>query len=435
MPPEALPVRPRVDRTHVRLLFWLATLAALGIFVDWGFGELQHTNTPLDTYGVPLVGLGALGAATTLHLRPQYSQWAVVGALVPGSLFCLGSMHLAALANNPISWHSLAAVSQFIPLLYISAFVALQRGASWISWAHYLAMLALYLVNFGGLNGHRSPSEVNTPQHIWLAVLTSNPAYILALQYISTLKGRLARSERVHHDSKERFLAMLSHEIRTPLQAMLGSIDLLALKAKSPPERRAVDRLRDAAAQLDAHLRDVTEYTRLENPAWQLREEDVDLLALGRDLCEQFAPQAQARGLDLHLELDGAAVPAGLPPPPWARVRTDGRRLRQLLGNLLSNALKYTPHGQVLLRLNSPGAAGQPLSLEVLDTGIGIPAERLEQVFEPYVRLEDQRVGHEEGSGLGLAVVRLLTQRLGLKLQVDSEPERGTTFRVQWPQP
>ncbi len=434
MPPEALAVPGRVDRTHIRLLFWLSTLAAVGIFMDWGFGELQQTNTPWDTYGVPLVGLGALAAALTLHLRPQLSQWAVLGALLPGSLFCLGSMQLAARANDAISWHSLAAVSQFIPLIYISAFVALQRGASWLSWAHYLAMLVLYLVNFGGLGGRHGLGEVNTPQHIWLAVLTSNPAYILALQYISTLKGRLARSERVHHESKERFLAMLSHEIRTPLQAMLGSIDLLALKAKSPPERRAVDRLRDAAAQLDAHLRDVTEYTRLENPAWALRDEDVDLLALSRDLCEQFAPQAQARGLDLRLELDGAPDTAGTPTPAWAHQRSDGRRLRQLVGNLLSNALKYTPQGQVLLRLN-PASASGPLTLEVLDTGIGIAPDRIDQVFEPYVRLEDQRVSQEEGAGLGLAVVRLLTQRLGLTLQVDSAPDRGTAFRLQWPQP
>jgi signal transduction histidine kinase len=434
MPPDPLAMPALIDRTHIRIVFWLAIVTAVGTMADWGIGELGGVNTRWDTWGVPVVSLAALGAAITIHLRPQHLQRAVLSALLPGSVFCLGGLHLAAQSTDIVSWQSLAATAQFVPLFYISAFVALQRGAARLSWAHYLGMVALYIVNFGWPSASPSAGPANTAQHIWLAVLTSNPAYILSLQYISTLRGRLARSERDHHDSKERFLAMLSHEIRTPLQAMLGSIDLLALKAKSPPERRAVDRLRESATQLEAHLRDVTEFTRLENPAWQLQAEDVDLLALARDVCEQYRPQAEARGLDLQLQIDDTPVPELAPPPPWALTRTDGRRLRQVLANLLSNALKYTPQGQILLRLNAPGPH-QAMSMAVVDTGIGIPADHLDRIFDPYVRLEDRRVGQEEGSGLGLAVVRLLSQRLGLQLEVDSAPECGSTFRLVWPLP
>lgn len=434
MPPEARGGPTRIDRAHVRIVFWLAILAAVGTLADWAYGESQGSNTRWDTWGVPVVSLAALCTAITLHLRPQFSRWAALVALLPGSVFCLGGMHLAAHAQDTISGQSLAAMAQYIPLIYLSAFVALERGAARLSWAHYLGMVGLYLVNYGWPGQQTGTDPANTAQHIWLAVLTSNPAYILALHYISTLRGRLARSEREHHDSKERFLAMLSHEIRTPLQAMLGSIDLLGLKAKSPPERRAVDRLRASATQLEAHLRDVTEFTRLENPAWQLKAEDVDLLALARDVCEQYRPQAEARGLDLQLHIDDAPVPDQAPTPPWARAHTDGRRLRQVLGNLLSNALKYTPQGQVLLRLNAPGPH-QAMRIDVVDTGIGIPPEQLGRIFEPHVRLEDRRVGHEEGSGLGLAVVHLLAQRLGLRLEVDSAPECGSTFRLVWPMP
>jgi signal transduction histidine kinase len=434
MPPDSPGVHLRIDRTHIRIVFWLAVLAAIGTLADWAYGEVQGSNTRWDTWGVPVVSLAALGTALTLHLRPQFSQWAALAALLPGSIFCLGGMHLAAHAKDTISGQSLAAMAQYIPLIYLSAFVALQRGAARLSWGHYLGMVGLYLVNYGWPGQRTGPDPANTAQHIWLAVLTSNPAYILALQYISTLRGRLARSEREHHDSKERFLAMLSHEIRTPLQAMLGSIDLLALKAKSSTERRAVDRLRESATQLEAHLRDVTEFTRLENPAWQLITEEVDLLALARDVCEQYRPQADARGLDLQLQIDDAPVSDQAPTPPWALARTDGRRLRQLLSNLLSNALKYTPQGQILVCLNAPGPQ-QAMSMAVVDTGIGIPTDHIDRIFEPYVRLEDRRVGHEEGSGLGLAVVRLLTQRLGLRLQVDSAPECGSTFRLLWPLP
>ena len=139
--------------------------------------------------------------------------------------------------------------------------------------------------------------------HTWFVLLLTHPCYIVALQYITTLKGRLRQSERDAQASKERFLAMLSHEIRSPLQAMLGSIDLLGLKVQTPPERRAVDRLRQSAAQLDAHLRDVTEYTRLENPSWQLQIDTVDLGDLVRDVCDTYQQQAAAKGLRIYCEI------------------------------------------------------------------------------------------------------------------------------------
>jgi two-component system sensor histidine kinase EvgS len=218
---------------------------------------------------------------------------------------------------------------------------------------------------------------------------------------------------------------------------MLGSIDLLALKARSGSEKRAVDRLRDSATQLEAHLRDVTEYTRLENPAWVLHEEPVDLLALSQDLCEEMRAQAESRGLKLMLEIDdpmAAQVQSqDQASPSWTTVHTDARRLRQVLANLLNNAIKYTPDGQVVLRLRAPLKGGQALAIEVEDTGIGIAPEVLPSIFQPYVRLEDPRVAQEEGSGLGLALVRLLTDRLGLILTVDSQPDRGSIFRLSWP--
>ena len=104
-----------------------------------------------------------------------------------------------------------------------------------------------------------------------------------------------------------------------------------------------------------------------------------------------------------------------------------------MLDNLLSNALKYTLHGEVRLHLAAPSEPGEPLTMAVIDTGIGISPERQAQVFQPYERVEDPRVAHVEGSGLGLTVVRLLCERLGLTLSLHSVPGEGTTVTLRWP--
>jgi signal transduction histidine kinase len=207
---------------------------------------------------------------------------------------------------------------------------------------------------------------------------------------------------------------------------MLGSIDLLALKANSPPEHRAVGRIRHAASQLDTHLRDVTEYTRLENPAWRLQRQAVDVVALVREVCEHY--QAQARNKGLELDCD---VPM-MPDPALARVMTDSARVRQILDNLIGNALKYTTAGCVTVRAQlNPEQNG--VQLEVQDTGIGIPEQDRARIFEPYVRLEDRRAGSAEGSGLGLAIVRRLVDRLGGALHLRSVLGQGSCFTVVLP--
>ena len=260
----------------------------------------------------------------------------------------------------------------------------------------------------------------------WFVLLLTHPCYILALQYITTLRGRLRESGREAHADKERFLAMLSHEIRSPLQAMLGSIDLLGLKVQGAPERRAVDRLRQSAAQLDAHLRDVTEYTRLENPSWPLHIDTIDLVALVRDVCDTYQHQAIVKGLRISCQMPSDHDSSLL------AVRTDARRVRQILSNLITNAIKYTPQGHVSVQV-SPLPSTDSFLMTVSDTGIGIPSQEQTRIFEPYVRLEDRRTEGAEGSGLGLAVVQRLVDRLGGTLQLSSQLDTGSTFKVTLP--
>lgn len=416
------------DAAHARLIFWVCLAASIGTFATFYLDVYGNLATPWDRYGSPLLAVVYALTALSIHVWPHRLNATILAAFVPTSVYFIGCLVIADLDNGVTGLYSMASNTQFIPLFYIGAFVALPRHAATVCWLHYAGLVLTYLILYGWpLNN--APLERHDPhEHLWLVLLSAHPACIVALHYVSALKDRVLASERAHQQSKERFLAMLSHEIRTPLQSMLGSVDLLALRAHSPSEQRAVERVHLAAAQLDAHLRDVTEYTRLENPTWPLQVAPTDLDAMLHDLLDTFTPQADAKGVALH----GGWSPE--PPPDGARhFLTDAARLRQILANLLSNALKYTQAGEVKLLASLSDTQPATVTFTVQDTGIGMPPEELERIFEPYVRLEDQRMRGVEGSGLGLAIARLLAQRLHGTLAVESLPGEGSCFRLTLP--
>lgn len=408
---------------EARLVFWMCTLISIGAGYIWYAG----LKSPWDRVGVPvmsaLYGLIALG----LWWRPMWMGRIMLAAIVPTSAYLVGGLYFASLDDSAKGLYAMASSSQFMTLFYVEVFVALRQGAAAVCWLHYIGLLAAYLVRYGALSCPTLPPQAAMNAHVWMVLLVAQPACIVALHYISALKGRLRATELASHQSKERFLAMLSHEIRSPLQAMLGSIDLLALKAQAAPERRAVERIRTAASQLDTHLRDVTEYTRLENPAWQWQAAAVDLPALAQEVCDTYLPQAQSRHLDLVCECPQRDVQA------LHEVWTDAGRVRQILSNLIANALKYTTQGRITVRISMSDKDNTTMCIEVVDTGIGIPPHDQHRIFEPYVRLDDPRAGKVEGSGLGLAVVKRLVERLGGEVSVLSDIGQGSCFTVRLP--
>lgn len=422
------PYRP-VDHRHDRLMTGVALLAAIGAMLIWFTDRQRGLASTWDLWTIPLLAALYLGAAILHVLRPHNIQLALPPALIATSVYLLVAIHLAMNGRPSVQQlYAMTSLTQMLPVFYIVAFVAWPRGGAWISGATYAGLVLQYLFSL------QAPMPAGTLGEVYLvtnktllATLVMHPACILALSFITHLRGQLSHSQQDAFKGKERFLAMLSHEIRTPLQAMLGSIDLLALKLRGGAEIRALDRLRGSAIQLDAHLRDVTEFTRLENPALRIQAEPVDLVRLLHELREEWLPQAQAKGLSLSLDIAPGDLAA------LRQWRADATRVRQIVGNLVSNALKYTLVGGVTLHAGLSTKQRGHLSLVVEDTGIGIAPQHLETVFQPYVRLEDARALKVEGSGLGLAVVRRLIERLGGSMHLDSHPDRGSRFTVELP--
>lgn len=424
---------PGNDQRHAhaqaRLIRWVCALSAIAALSTWSFDHVQGLNTPWDDIGAPLIALVYALAAMMLYWRPAWLDAIVISALLPTCAYYLGVLYFTAGDLTPTGLYSMAANAQYMPLYYVGAFVALRRHAALMCWLNYAGVAGLYLVRYGWPGaGHGATHNPNA--HVWATLLISHPCYIVALHYITALKGRLRATELASHLSKERFLAMLSHEIRSPLQAMLGSIDLLALKAHTAPEMRAIDRIRKAAGQLDTHLRDITEYTRLEHPDWHMQPQEVDLFPLAQDVCDSYQARALDKAIKLVLEQPDGATPT----PPT--LTSDPARVRQILCNLISNAIKYTKQGRITVRIEWDEPA-QCVHLSVSDTGIGIAPPDQQRIFEPYVRLEvrpqDSPPAQTEGTGLGLAVVKRLVDRLGGSLHLHSEVNKGSTFTVTLP--
>jgi len=227
--------------------------------------------------------------------------------------------------------------------------------------------------------------------------------------------------------AKSVFLANMSHEMRTPLNAVLGFAQLLQHDTGlGRRQRENIERILHGGSQLLGLIDDVLDITRIEAGTARLTPRTFDLPALLYKIETAIRPRAEAKGLDLTLEITGTL-------PHW--VAGDDRKLKQVLIHLLDNAVKFTERGGVVLRveLQEDAEAGECLlDLTVRDSGIGIAAEHRERIFQTFSQAPagEQR---GEGTGLGLTLSREFIQLLGGTLQVDSTPGSGSEFRFRIP--
>ena len=222
--------------------------------------------------------------------------------------------------------------------------------------------------------------------------------------------------------AKSSFLAMMSHELRTPMTGMIGMIELLAETSTSGEQRRFVSALDTSAKSLLRVLNDVLDFSKIEAGHLRLEEVDFDPLVVAREVVEIFGNAASRKGNEIRTAWNAAEIP---------RVSGDPTRLRQLLFNLVGNAVKFTERGVITLGISRlPGAdgAGVPLRFEVRDTGLGIPPDVLPSLFHPFRQADSSTTRRFGGTGLGLAICRRLADAMGGEIGVESEPGKGSTF-------
>jgi signal transduction histidine kinase/CheY-like chemotaxis protein len=235
------------------------------------------------------------------------------------------------------------------------------------------------------------------------------------------LAAALERAEAATRARSE-FLAVMSHEIRTPLHGVLGMAELLASSELEPSQQRYLSALQASGSALLALLNDVLDFSKIEAGHLELELRDLDLATELRAVEAVYRPLAEARSLGFVFELDLVDTP----------VVGDALRGRQVVSNLLSNALKFTSQGQIGLRCRSRSVGGRvEVTLEVSDTGIGIPAERTAHLFEPFTQADSSTTRRFGGTGLGLAICARLVTAMGGQIEVRSTEGAGSTFTVR----
>ncbi|MBF0426704.1 MAG: response regulator [Magnetococcales bacterium] len=282
----------------------------------------------------------------------------------------------------------------------------------------------LDVVPFGPL---RRVAEMRVARIQW----HSEEAFLASFRDITShkrLEEELRRSKKeadLANQAKSTFLAVMSHEIRTPITAIIGISELIEDTPLNEEQRELVGWLKNSSETLLMLINDVLDLSKVEAGELQLETAEFGLNDLAQSVASVARPRTVQKGLSFNLELDPRLPPSLI---------GDARRIRQILLNLLSNAVKFTERGAITLHIApAPGDNAAMFYFSVIDTGIGIPQERLDSIFEDYVQADATISRRYGGTGLGLGISRRLAMLMNGEIIVESRPGRGSAFHVRLP--
>lgn len=270
---------------------------------------------------------------------------------------------------------------------------------------------------FGGFDGVEQITMASSLALTLLYLVSSAAANMRSTSALEQAQKEAVAASR----AKSTFLAMMSHELRTPMNGVLGMAFALKQTRLNRRQAQQVDMLIRSGDGLMAILNDILDISKIEAGKFELEETAVDLRELGLRVHDLWTEVASAKGVALICEVDPAT-------PAW--VAGDPTRIRQIMLNLVSNALKFTTKGEVRLSIR-PAPKG--VELRVSDTGPGIPAEQQARLFQVFQQAEASTARRFGGTGLGLAICRQLSEMMGGKIELESREGEGSTFRVLLP--
>jgi signal transduction histidine kinase/CheY-like chemotaxis protein len=400
------------------------------VFTSVGFLVLLVVWLPFDVVftgarGAPMLLTAIAGLCASLLLLHLAGRIDLVVHLFAASIT------LTVLLSAWTYWGGLAQEILIALLLVPSlatAFGGVRAGALWLGLTA-LVLVGQHLLHGAGLT---RPSMMPTGEArvisavtLLLVVLTSGALAVMYEGLHARTRARLADALRRAEDanrSKSEFLATMSHEIRTPMNGVLGMLGLLLDGRLGAEEREFARSAHVSAELLLSLLNEVLDFSKLEAGKVQLEPLPTDLLAVTEDVVDLMRARAHEKRVELILRV-APALPRF--------VVCDGGRLRQVLLNLVSNAIKFTARGHVLIDLDGRVRGDEvELALAVEDTGIGIPRDRLDAVFEAFTQADSSTTRRFGGTGLGLAITRRIVSAMGGRVQVHSEVERGSRFTV-----
>lgn len=397
----------------------------------------------LTFLGIPAVGFSLLRGVEQ-GWRPIMAVHLALLLLLAGAVFRRASLSLTARAGLLVAVPYVVATSGLIvygrgngvSMFFITAIVMAgcffeRRIAMSVVALCTATLAAIYL-------GHRlnivpiplMPTAFDMTALSWMAFgfgfLAAGIAPLIGLSALL----RLLDTERVRADEATRvrsdFLANMSHELRTPMAGILGMADVLSSTSLTDQQKNLIASLNASARHLLAVLNDVLDFAKFETGRIPIENTPFCVSETLKDICALFEAKAAQRGVALRVERRGLLVD---------NVVGDSLRIRQVLTNLIDNAVKFTARGAVAIRVEQAtrGDGRLNLAFSVIDTGAGIAAENLDRIFEPFIQADMSTSRTHGGTGLGLSICRLLTEAMGGTLAVTSQPGAGSTFTLTVP--